>query len=129
MENRLKRRYKNGQGNMFSAMRRSNPKRFYRKFKKRRKAISNCISIEQFVDHFKSLMSGNDNNGVQDDNFENVFEDLDKPFSEKEIENCVNKLKRNKSPGEDNILNEYILESKTVILPVLCKLFNVILVT
>ena len=60
---------------------------------------------------------------------ENVFEDLDKPFTEKELEECINKLKRNKSPGEDNILNEYILESKTVIMPILCKLFNVILMT
>ena len=60
LENRLKRRYKNGQGNMFSAMRKSNPKRFYRKFKQRKKVISNSIDIEQFVEHFKSLMSGND---------------------------------------------------------------------
>ena len=36
------------------------------------------------------------------------------------------KLKKNKSPGEDNILNHYILEDRTVIDTLLCKLFNVI---
>jgi hypothetical protein len=29
----------------------------------------------------------------------------------------------------DNILNEYILEGKTILIPILCKLFNVIVCT
>lgn len=58
-----------------------------------------------------------------------IFEELDRPFTENELENCVRMLKRNKSPGIDNVLNEYIIESKAVLLPILCKLFNVILCT
>jgi hypothetical protein len=33
-----------------------------------------------------------------------VFEDLDKPFTENELETCIKGLNRNKSPGVDNIL-------------------------
>jgi hypothetical protein len=36
-KNKFKRQYKNQQGNMQSKLRKSNPKRFYRKFKKRKK--------------------------------------------------------------------------------------------
>ena len=73
-------------------------------------------------------MISNDNvdNGTDTtDTMEYVFEELDKPFTENEIETCIKGLNRNKSPGVDNILNEYILEWKTI----LCKLFNVILCT
>jgi hypothetical protein len=41
-------------------MRTSNPKRFYGKFRKRKKNVKNKISMDQFVDHFKNLIS-NDN--------------------------------------------------------------------
>ena len=36
LENKLNRQYKNQQGNMLSKLRKSNPKRLYRKFKKRK---------------------------------------------------------------------------------------------
>jgi hypothetical protein len=48
-----------------------------------------------------------------------VFEELDKPFTENELETCIKGLNRNKSPGVDNILNEYILEGKTILIPIL----------
>ena len=60
---------------------------------------------------------------------EAVFEELDKPFTEQEINIYARKLKSDKSPGGDNILNEYIKEGRTILLPLLCKLFNVILCT
>jgi hypothetical protein len=49
------------------------------------------------------------------DTMECVFEELDKPFTENEIETCIKGLNRNKSPGVDNILNEYILDGKTIL--------------
>jgi hypothetical protein len=60
LENKLKRLYKNKQGTMFNSMRTSNPKRFHGQFRKRKKNVKNKISMDQFVDHFKSLIS-NDN--------------------------------------------------------------------
>lgn len=127
LENKLKRLYKNKQENMFNSMRTSNPKRFNGKFRKRKKNVKNKISMDQFVDHFKNLISNDNVDNRQDttDTMECVFEELDKPFTETDIKG----LNRNKSPGVDNILNEYILEGKTILIPILCKLFNVILCT
>jgi hypothetical protein len=70
-------------------------------------------------------MSVNVDNGPdKTDTMECVFEELDKPSTENEIETCIKGLNRNKSPGVDNILNEYILEGKTILIPILCKLFT-----
>ena len=44
-----------------------------------------------------------------------------------EIERCINKLKRGKSHGDDCILNEYLIEFKDILLPLLHDLFNNIL--
>jgi hypothetical protein len=35
------------------------------------------------------------------------------PFTEAELDKCVKALKKNKSVGADNIMNEYILTGKT----------------
>ena len=40
---------------------------------------------------------------------------------------CVKKLKNDKSPGYDNILNEFIKEGKHILPPLFCKLFNAVL--
>ena len=51
-ETRLKRQYKNQQGNMLKTLRRNNPKKFYKKFKRPRNVAKHTISIEQFQEHF-----------------------------------------------------------------------------
>ena len=58
----------------------------------------------------KGNINTNDNNNV---NLENIFEELDVPFTEAELDKCVKALKKNKSVGADNIMNEYILTGKT----------------
>jgi hypothetical protein len=58
-----------------------------------------------------------------------VFDELGRPFDENELDLCITMLKRDKAIGIDNIMNEYILRSKNLIKPVLCKLFNNILNT
>ena len=129
LENKLKRQYKNQSGNMLSALRRKNPKRFYKKFKKRKNRVVHNITLEEFEDHFKNLIS---KENVQDDNHltpEAVYEELDSPFTEAELDSCIKNLKRDKSTGFDNIMNEYIIMSRNLIKPVLCKLFNHILST
>jgi hypothetical protein len=57
--------------------------------------------MDQFVDNFKYLISkyNVDNEPDTIDTMECVFEELDKPFTENEIENCIKGLNRNKSPG------------------------------
>ena len=48
-----------------------------------------------------------------------VFEELDNHITVVEIESCIKKLKREKSHGEDCILNEYLIECKDMLLPLL----------
>ena len=54
---------------------------------------------------------------------------LDYPITDEEFEAAVNKLKANKSPGIDNILNEVIKIGKDAIKGHLVNLFNRILDT
>ena len=49
------------------------------------------------------------------------------PITSAEIEKCINKLKNSKSPGTDNKINEYIKQTKKLLLPVYTQLFNIIL--
>ena len=58
----------------------------------------------------KGNINTNDNNNVS---LENIFEELDVPFTEAELDKCVQTVKKkNKSVGTDNIMNEYILTGK-----------------
>ena len=128
MEKRLKSRYKHQRGNMLNSLKKTNPKCFYRKFRKRRKTVKHNISLNDFMNHFKNLVNRDDiatfdNNGYS----EVIFEELDRPFTEREIDICIKKLKNDKSPGYDNILNEFIKEGKNILLPLFCNLFNAVL--
>ena len=56
-----------------------------------------------------------------------MYEELDVPVSDEEILAAVKRLKRNKSTGIDNILNEYFIECADILLEPLKVLFNRIL--
>ena len=51
------------------------------------------------------------------------------PFPSVEIDKCIKLLNNNKTTGIDNVLNEYIKCTKTQMLPICVKLFNIILET
>ena len=59
-----------------------------------------------------------DGTDLSDITFESSTECLNCPFTSYEIERCINKLKNSKSPGSDEILNEYIKTTKDLMLPV-----------
>ena len=69
---------KNQQGNMLSNLRKSNPKRFYRKFKKRKQPVIHDISLEKFEEHFKNLTSKDNTGDLNHDTTETVFDELDR---------------------------------------------------
>ena len=73
LENKLKRQYTNQQGSMLSKLRKSNPKRFYRKFKKRKKPVIHDISLEKFEEHLKNLTSKDNTGDINHDTTETVF--------------------------------------------------------
>ena len=54
---------------------------------------------------------------------------LNRPFTCEEIDQCIKRLKNNKTPGGDEILNEYLKLTKHFMLPVYETLFNLILKT
>ena len=74
------------------------------------------ITTDQFVEQFKNFINTealNDNRDRSDDvNNQCSFSKLDSTFTENERDKCVKFLNRNKSPGVDDSINEYILESK-----------------
>ena len=58
---------------------------------------------------------------------QNIKTELDKPFTQKEIEGGINNLKNNKASGNDSVSNEMLKGAITCIGPLLTELFNKIL--
>ena len=58
---------------------------------------------------------------------QNVVGVLDSEISLQEVKSEIQKLKNNKTSGNDSIANEMIKASSDVILPTLCNLFHTIL--
>ena len=54
----------------------------------------------------------------------NSIGELDCQFSVQEIEQAISCLKRGKSGGEDFLISEIFIETKSLLSSVLCKLFN-----
>ena len=55
-----------------------------------------------------------------------IFTELDFSITEFEIMRAVKSLERNKSPGLDNILNEFLVARKECLIRPLCKLLHLI---
>ena len=113
----------------------SNTKQFWKIINSVDKKDSHSPPVNDLYEYFKDLNS-NKNDQVPDqpdiqpgNEFENMQElnqELNKPFSPTEISAAIKKLKNNKSPGIDNILNEHIKSTCHLFLPVYTQLFNTI---
>ena len=121
-------------------IRRTQPRKFWKLFKQKRNSPKNDISLDQFFDHFKNLASSDIENEEEDvetflRNFDadyqnestSRFEELDRRITQEEIKRSIKNLSRSKSPGGDNLLNEYFIEGMDVLLKPFELLFNVIL--
>ena len=79
------------------------------------------MSTKQFYKYFKQQSATPPNNildpetNMESHSNERVEGPLDYPVTDEEFEAAVNKLKANKSPGIDNILNEVIKIGKDAI--------------
>lgn len=113
-----------------------NPKQFWKEIKKIKKKTVNkhSVSAEDFYLHFNQLFSSDEVykdeyiETVLNDNivYDNIVNTLDCDFSESEVIKAINRLKRQKSPGEDMLIPELFIDSKDSLAPLLCKLFNYI---
>ena len=101
---------------------------------KKRKSPDNFLNLLRL---FKALNNYEIDEGDNDLNidFNSVCDDpiydsvLNGEISEREVIDAINNLKNNKSPGLDNILNEYLKNSTPGLIQVYCKIFNIVLVT
>jgi hypothetical protein len=88
--------------------------------------------LEQFVEYFKNLNELPENKKDQEIDFdsvdrENVHNILNSPITEEEILQVVKIFKSNKASGYDDIVNEHIKSTINNVLPIYCKLFNIVL--
>ena len=94
--------------------------------------IRSTLTPQLFFEHFKNLYStenifANDDTEqvLQDDSF--IFRNVEQlvcSFSVQEVEKAIGCLKRGKSSGEDALIPENFLETKSFMSPILCRLFN-----
>ncbi len=89
-----------------------------------------------FDSYFKNLYENKSELGVSleeikyHENIDNLIFDVDSlnvNFSMAELDHALNKLKNNKAPGLDCILNEFLKNCTTAVKNVILKIFNVIL--
>ena len=106
-------------------LRKSRPRDFWKHFKSRSSKTSSKISLDEFKHYFENLsadIATDKNNDAESfnsfynfDNPNTVYPELDDPITVQEIINAVKLLKRNKSCGSDNLLNEYFIESVDIL--------------
>ena len=104
-----------------------------------KKSSESQASLDDFYQFFESINENSEehtdlNSDNADDNFDetsdiNVENDVNQPITESEILKNVKLLKNNKASGIDNFVNEHIKSTVYLLLPIYCKLFNVILDT
>ena len=108
------------------------PQDFWRLFSKNRRKASDEIPIQDFFEHFRAIAT--EINDVRDaeseafcaqnDDGDCVYEDLDRLISTEEVKSAIKSLKNSKSPGEDNILNEYFIEAGDILISHITDIFN-----
>ena len=87
--------------------------------------------LDTFYQYFQRINNPdpvNDNTPLNDYDHQDK-ETLNGPITSTEIDKCIRNLKNSKSPGIDNVLNEYIKKTKYLMLPFYTKLFNTVLDT
>ena len=112
----------------------SDPKRFWQEFKrvKGREKVGNC----NFYEHFKNLANRDTEIGQEgrgevyggnNDNNVGGNDTLDRDIDLDDVEEAIQGLKRNKSAGPDQIINEFFLNASVELKLFLVILFNSIL--
>jgi hypothetical protein len=91
-------------------------------------------NLNSLYEYFESINNNplhniNDTEYVNDINLNDNDRILNSEITPEEILKSINNLKNGKSPGIDNILNEYIKASKEQMLPIYVSLFNIVLNT
>ena len=118
-------------------LKRSNPKEYWKALnisKKNHATVGSVIGPQKFADYFETLSATTDykknNDALEPDKmFLQNNEILNASISIEELRNEVRKLKRNKSSGVDNIINEFLKTCPETVLILLRNYFNLIMDT
>lgn len=110
----------------------TNPKDYWKIINNKDACSSNpsvsAISLEVFADHFRELnrcINTEINVDIADTGV--TTEQINSPFTEAEVAKVFSKLKNNKACGQDQILNEFLKNSCSVMLRLYTNLFNLVL--
>ena len=106
----------------------NNPSEIYGLFKRPSRTPLTDLTLNDFYKHFKELGTNkNPNDYIEISNVEEcVYQGLDYPITEKEVQAVIAHLKSKTSAVNDNLLNEYFITFKDVFVPLLVRLFNAI---
>ena len=112
-------------------MSKEDPSQFWKFWNTKTKRKENKINIESLFDFFKNLNSNPNSNEMDDFVIPESLDtnELDKSITKDEIIKAINKLKRRKAVGVDKIENEYLIETRDLLLNFHFELFNLILET
>ena len=121
------------QSENFKALRNQKPLEFWNYFKSKKNSVQSVLTIDEFKTHFSSILNDIKTVSLEEveslnDNFNmsaNTFSQLNDPFLYAEVESAIKKLNRNKAVCPvDDIINEYILESRDILCGHITSLFN-----
>ena len=90
------------------------------------------IHPDKWVNYFKKLYNSVPDTSIDSDieeleNNGEVNKELSKPFTIQELKKQIKLLKNNKTSASDMVLNEMIKNGAFILLPIFCKLFNLVL--
>ena len=110
----------------------NNPKEFWKEVKKscnikKKNSVSNQITSEQWLNHFRKLFTPSSENRGENLNFaelETSVDSLDNPITIDEVKNSLNRLKNKKSGGLDGVAPEMLKVNDNGVLSYLTDLFN-----
>ncbi|MEW8546901.1 MAG: reverse transcriptase family protein, partial [Candidatus Thiodiazotropha sp.] len=134
-----------GLQNKIRKLRTEKPKDYWKLINSINKKAENIpIEINDMFDYFKTINKDDDYEDASVDtatpeiffnlaDFENGEDfntsqsSLNNPINESEINIAIKALKLNKACGTDGIVNEYIISTKNIMMPIYIKLFNIII--
>jgi hypothetical protein len=95
------------------------------KISKKKSQPSNDISIQEWFQHFKSILEKDEHDLIENCIVEDSEDgELDRPILKEEVLLAIRKLKSSKSAGPDGLIGEFFKNSGELTVDFLVKLFN-----
>ena len=127
---KVRRTYYRDLNDKLKTLKSKNPREFWQILNQgKEKSKMGNIPLADLQTHF-SVLSANKNDKtepVREPQNQQINKSINVFFTIEELRKHINKLKNNKTPGIDNILNEFLKHCPDELLPAIVKFFNIIL--